>query len=186
MDRRMGTGRERERERERAGSTARYVHACCLLHGRGAQMLLHLHVRAQSPPHVRYVYSTIVVESGRQHRACSDAVLSLSRPRSLLHDIDTGRAGLRCHSHRQVLPRPRRPAVLRPPGPRPKRAKDHIHSTVAQQWFSPRFAPARCRSQGLVSRLSRLARGMPCLPVVAFAMARQEQRKAVAEPADDA
>lgn len=108
-------------------------------------MLLHLHVRAQSPPHVRYVYSTIVVERGRQHRACRCSPLLV--PTSLLHDIDTGRAGLRCHSHRQV-PRPRGGGVLRTPGPRPERAKDHIHSTVAQHGCHLVFALARCRSHG--------------------------------------
>lgn len=131
---------ERERESgspaERARA-ARHVHACCLLHGRGAQMLLHLHVRAQSPPHVRYVQYNSGGErqAARQHLACRCSPLLV--PTSLLHDIDTGRAGLRCHSHRhRQVPRPRGGGgVLRTPGPRPKRAKDHIHSTVAQHGF---------------------------------------------------
>lgn len=142
----MGTGRERERAAARA---ARHVHACCLLHGRGAQMLLHLHVRAQSPPHVRYVYSTIVVESGRQHRACSDEILSLSRPPSC---TTSTRAGQACAATATGTGRSldREAVVSCPPDARSKakEGKGPHPQHCCSTWFSPRFALARCRSHG--------------------------------------
>lgn len=128
-------------------------------------------------------YSTIVVESGRQHGSTlhADAVLSLSRPPSC---TTSTRAGQACAATATGTGRSLDREVVVVSSGRPVQGQRGQRTTSTALLLNMVFTSFRAHPMPIarpasgVSWLSRLARGMPSLPV---ALARQEQ-----PPADDA
>lgn len=180
----MGTGRERERAAVRQSARGQ--------HGTSTPAAYYMDVErkccctctyalSRLPTYV--TYSTIVVESGRQHGSTlhADAVLSLSRPPSC---TTSTRAGQACAATATGTGRSLDREVVVVSSGRPVQGQRGQRTTSTALLLNMVFTSFRAHPMPIarpasgVSWLSRLARGMPSLPV---ALARQEQ-----PPADDA